>query len=291
MNLKHLTDETLHSETHRIHRDHQVVLMQLLHHLRENERRRLFSAYKYASLFAYVIGELKYSEDEAARRISVMRLLRDVPEIEEKVTSGELSLTNMVMAQTLFAKERKAGRPMALAQKREVLAKLENQPVRTAQRMLAEINPEMKPKRELNVDSIDDERLRERLLKLKGRFAHSDPNINLNELLHKICDVAEEHLEIKEPKKTAAKITNAKVKREVWKRDEAKCSNCGSTHALQEDHRIPEAVGGEYSIENMRLLCRSCNQRSAIEFYGIEKMEKHLSARNSGIQSSPRRHG
>src|SRR5690348_1130085 len=101
MNLKHLTDETLHAETHRVHREQQCLLTQLLHHLRENERRRLFSAHKYPSLFAYVLGELKYSEDEAARRISAMRLLRDVPEIEEKIESGELSLTNMVLAQSL----------------------------------------------------------------------------------------------------------------------------------------------------------------------------------------------
>jgi 5-methylcytosine-specific restriction endonuclease McrA len=276
MNLKHLTDDTLHSETHRVHREHQTLLIQLLHHLRENERRRLFSAYKYPSLFAYVIGELKYSEDEAARRISAMRLLRDVPDIEEKITSGELSLTNMVMAQSLFSKERKAGRPMALKQKREVLSRLENQPVRVAQRVLAEINPEIKPKKDLDFDSIDDEVLRERLLKLKGALAHSNPNMTLSELLHKICDIAEEQIAIKEPIKTSTKITKAKVQREVWTRDESKCSKCGSTHAVQEDHRIPEAVGGKFTVENIRLLCRSCNQRSAIEFYGIEKMEKYI---------------
>src|SRR3954468_15074537 len=94
MNLKHLTDETLHTETQRLNREQSLLLVQLLHHLRENERRRIFSAHKYPSLFAYVMGELKYSEDEAARRISAMRLLRDLPEIENKISSGALSMTN-----------------------------------------------------------------------------------------------------------------------------------------------------------------------------------------------------
>src|SRR3954466_4643944 len=120
MNLKHLTDETLHAEIHRIHCRQQSLLTELLHHLRENERRRLFSSYRYPSLFAYVIGELKYSEDEASRRISAMRLLRDLPEIEEKVSSGQLSMTNMILALSLFSKEKKAGRKWSPEEKREV---------------------------------------------------------------------------------------------------------------------------------------------------------------------------
>ena len=186
-------------------------------------------------------------------------------------------MTNMVMAQSLFKKERKAGRPMDLEQKQEVLARLEGRSVRSAQRMLAEINQDMKPKREVNFDSIDEELLRERLLKLKGRLAHSESDMSLNDLLHKICEIAEATLENKEPRKPSTKITRASISRKVWKRDDDRCTNCGSTHAVQEDHRIPKAVGGAYSEENIRLLCRSCNQRSAIEFYGIEKIEKHLS--------------
>jgi len=171
------------------------------HHLRENERRRLFSKYKYASLFAYAMGELKLSEDEANRRISAMRLLRDIPEIENKIASGELSLTNMVLAQTLFSKEKKSGRPYTPTQKIEVLAKLENQSVRSAQKIVATINPEMKSKKtELSFDWITDDSLREKLLTLKGAYAHSDPNLTLSELLHKLCDL---HLDAK-PKPPAA---------------------------------------------------------------------------------------
>ena len=71
-------------------------------------------------------------------------------------------------------------------------------------------------------------------------------------------------------------ISKAEIKRQIWKRDENKCSNCGSTYALEEDHRVPKAKGGEYTLENMRLLCRSCNQRAAIKHYGTKKMEEFL---------------
>jgi hypothetical protein len=281
MNLKHLTDETLHSDTHRLNREHNEVLTKLLHHLQENERRRLFSKYKYASLFSYVVGELKYSEDEANRRISAMRLLRDIPQIENKITSGELSLTNLVLAQTLFSKERKLGRAYTAFQKAEVLLKLENQSVRAAQKIVAEINPEMKTKKtELNFDSIMDESLKEKLLKIKGDYAHSDPNLTLNELLHKLCDLqieAKQKTPAKKKSPAAAHVTSqAAIRRQVWKRDQHRCTNCKSTHAVQIDHRIPKAMGERSTLENMRLLCRSCNQRAAIEFFGIGKMEPYL---------------
>lgn len=276
MNLKHLNDETLHADSHRLNKEHNEILTALLHHLRENERRRLFSKYKYDSLFAYCIGEFKYSEAEAVRRISAMRLLRDIPEIEEKITNGELSLTNLALAQTLFSKEKKAGRPMVKAQKAEVLQRLENQSTRSAQKIAATISPEFK-KPELGFESIGDESLRQKLLQLKGRMAHKNPNLTLIELLHKICDAQLESGKKKSPvAQKAKKQSTAEIIRQVWARDNYCCTNCGSIHAVQEDHRIPRAVGGESTLENMRLLCRNCNQRAAIEFFGTDKMERFL---------------
>ena len=39
------------------------------------------------------------------------------------------------------------------------------------------------------------------------------------------------------------------------------------------DHRHPKGLGGSDHLENLRLLCRSCNQRAAIEIFGVEKTE------------------
>jgi hypothetical protein len=70
--------------------------------------------------------------------------------------------------------------------------------------------------------------------------------------------------------------SRAEVRRQIWWRDEGRCSICGSTYAVQEDHRVPKAKGGEYSTTNMRLLCRSCNQRAAIKHYGQAKMDSYI---------------
>ncbi len=47
-----------------------------------------------------------------AERKLLIDLLHHLREIEEKIAGGELSLTNIGMARTLFRKEKRAGREM-----------------------------------------------------------------------------------------------------------------------------------------------------------------------------------
>lgn len=61
----------------------------------------------------------------------------------------------------------------------------------------------------------------------------------------------------------AIRYIPAKLKREVSRRDENRCSYqdrktkrvCGSGHALEYDHIVPVCAGGESTVENLRLLC------------------------------------
>jgi len=274
MSLKNLSDESLHERNIQCAREEREVLTRMLHQLRETERRRLFSKYKCGSLFDYAVQHLKYSSDQAQRRIQAMRLLKDLPEVEAKISSGALNLTNLALAQKLFVKQKKAGKAMLAEQKVEVLTQLEHQTTREAEKIVFSIDPEMKPKkRELNFDAIEDDDLRAKLLRTKGLFAHTHPNLSLTDLLHKLCDQALE----KKTSVGAPKVNSkAELHRQVWRRDQGRCTNCGSTHAVQKEHRIPKAMGGKDTLENLCLLCRACNQRRAIEYYGLPKMEKYL---------------
>jgi len=277
MDLKHLTDDLLLDSSDKLVQTERDALTSLLHHLKEIERRRLFCKFGCGSLLEFAIKRFKYSEAQAIRRISAMRMLKNLPsevasEIEEKINSGDLNLTNLVVAQTLFNHEQKAGRPMDNDAKVEVLSQLENQSTRAAIKIARTISPEFKPKSALNFDAIEDEALRDKLLRVKGKLAHSHPDLDLTQLLHMLCD---KELEVKSP--AAPQVNSiAQIKREIWKRDQGKCTNCSSTYAVQEEHIVPKAADGTYTLENMKLLCRKCNQRSAIEFYGQEKMEAHF---------------
>lgn len=60
----------------------------------------------------------------------------------------------------------------------------------------------------------------------------------------------------------------AALKRNVWNRAEGKCEICASRKALEYDHKVPFAMGGKTTFENLRLLCRNCNQRESIKIFG-----------------------
>lgn len=50
------------------------------------------------------------------------------------------------------------------------------------------------------------------------------------------------------------------VQREVWRRDQGKCVECGSQENLEFDHIIPVSRGGANTARNIQLMCESCNR-------------------------------
>lgn len=51
------------------------------------------------------------------------------------------------------------------------------------------------------------------------------------------------------------------VQREVWRRDEGKCVECGSQVRLEYDHNIPFSKGGSNTVRNIQLLCERYNRK------------------------------
>ena len=50
------------------------------------------------------------------------------------------------------------------------------------------------------------------------------------------------------------------VQREVWRRDQAKCQECGSKENLEYDHIIPVSKGRANTVRNIQLLCEKHNR-------------------------------
>jgi 5-methylcytosine-specific restriction endonuclease McrA len=51
----------------------------------------------------------------------------------------------------------------------------------------------------------------------------------------------------------------SEVRLQIWKRDDGRCRKCGSQERIHLDHIIPVSKGGSDAVENLELLCQSCN--------------------------------
>lgn len=51
------------------------------------------------------------------------------------------------------------------------------------------------------------------------------------------------------------------LRRQVMERDGFACAECGATDDLAIDHIHPYSRGGPETLDNLRVLCRSCNSR------------------------------
>jgi len=51
----------------------------------------------------------------------------------------------------------------------------------------------------------------------------------------------------------------------VFIRDNYCCVKCGSKKNLEIHHIVPHAMGGSSRLENLQLLCRSCNQMKGVD--------------------------
>lgn len=360
MNLNHLTDDALRISSQKATQNERAATSLVLHHLREVDRRRLYSKWKYQDLKSYAVDELKYTEDEAWLRISAMRFLKDLPELEERINNGALKLSTLVLAKRAFAVEAKQtsvlkpqieleNQLVNLLQfettailhrtkedKLRIIEKLENVSKREAIKIIeTETGVSVKSQESIRPLSngtfemkfIVTKDVLKNIDKAKGLLAHSHPNISQGKLLElaltaliKEIDptakakktVGKFEANSQEPSKAcstvpeqsrqgstqqmkrsglsnstfrANSIHNAfynssyipsAVRHHVWIRDEGKCTNCKSNYAVQYEHVAPLAKGGKSTPENLKLLCRNCNQRSAIEQFGIKKISRYL---------------
>jgi hypothetical protein len=141
--LKSISDSDLLSTTKRLASEERRIGIEVLHHLKEIDARKLFASLGFSSLFAYCITELGYSEGGAHRRISAMRLLRDVPEYEAKLERGEVTVATLSQVQSFLNQEKKQfGKDYSLEEKTELLAKVEGKSFHQTERVLATVSPQ-----------------------------------------------------------------------------------------------------------------------------------------------------
>ena len=126
----------------------------------------------------------------------------------------------------------------------------------------------------------------ERLELAKDMLRHAVPSGDLAEVFDRALTVLLEDLAKKKfaatehphPSRAPAPGSRhipAEVKRAVWLRDLGRCTfvgannrRCTARGLLEFDYIVPFAVGGEATVENVRLLCKSHNRHEADLYFG-----------------------
>jgi hypothetical protein len=241
--------------------------------LRVIEDRKIYAELGFSGFWDFATKYLGYDEGQAYRRINAMRLMKGNPQVEEKISSGKISLTTAAMVQT-FIRKNKISSEIALK-------KVEGKSSREAERSLLELAPNPVPEERVRAISkehteiriVPDKNLKELLDRLKALRSHKNPSLTYTELIEDMAKLAERHWDpaLKRSKAPSAPKSDKRavpsaLKSYIWKRDQGKCTfeangkKCGSTHLLEIDHIQPWARGGSHEAGNLRLLCREHNQ-------------------------------
>lgn len=295
LNLKTKSDTILLADLKAMVAKERQLLTQILHYLKEVYDRRLYLERGYSSLFAFCTEYLGYSESAAQRRIQAMRLLKEIPQVEEKIEKGILSLSVASQLQSFLRKEEKTA-PMTPEEKLELIEEMEGTSARVCEKKLIQKAPEKAlPKEKTRpiseektlIQFVADKILMSKIEKLKSLLSHQNVEGRYDRLFEKVIDMALEELEPRESKalptsevKSKGRYIPKAIRREVWVKAEGKCQYqdkqtgrvCGSTHKLEIEHLKPYAWGGGHQPDNLQLLCRNHNQHKAKKIFGEVKV-------------------
>ncbi|MBK9294958.1 MAG: HNH endonuclease [Oligoflexia bacterium] len=263
-NLKALADRDLITEPKKLNNSKLLVQLKnlvseerkllslVLDYLSEVQSRRLYLELGFPSLFEFCVKELNYSESAAQRRISAMRLIKDIPEVKTKIELGNLNLTTLTQAAMFISQEKRVNQKgYSINQKRELLSKLENKSKRECERELIRISPlatipqdreRIITEEKIEVRFVITKELKEKLERVKALISHKKANPSYEELLLELAEIALKKLdksqcqnalppaEVKnsEAQQVGKESENsryipAEVKRQVWQRDQGRC--------------------------------------------------------------------
>lgn len=102
MTLSLLKNEQLLEVLYKKSADERKLTLEIIELLEEVEHRSLPLEKGYGSLLEFCVHELKYSESAAYRRISALRITKELPQVKQSIQNGTLNLVTVTQAQTFF---------------------------------------------------------------------------------------------------------------------------------------------------------------------------------------------
>lgn len=268
-----MTDEIIEQKLDRATRLERRITQRTLLLILTAEDRKLYAKRGFSSMHEWMVARFKYSDSAAHRRIQAARLLRSVPEVEQKIVTGDLNLSTLSMAQSAIRREEKAtGRRLTDEDKARVVKTLEGKPVAAAEMALVELLPsaglcaEREHKKIVNSETIRlaanyPVQVMNDIEQIKKLLSHTLPGGTFAEVVGYLAQfyLKKNSAAVKRCAENSCEYLDPKTGRV-----------CGSTYQLESDHILPRARGGSDDTENLRTLCRTHNQLMAEEILGRE---------------------
>ncbi len=105
MDLSELSDSTLIEKLIGLNKKETELTGEILLHLIELEKRKLFRDKGYSSLYSYCVAELRYSPSAAKRRLTAARCIARFPGIYELFVQKQVSLTTLSIIAPVLREE------------------------------------------------------------------------------------------------------------------------------------------------------------------------------------------
>ena len=207
MSHTNLSNEELMNETNSAVANERNAMAEVIRLFQEIAGRKLFLEHGYPTMFEMVTKHFGYCAASAMRRLQTARLIKDLPEFETKIATGELSLTAASQLQSFFYRE---ATDYSREDRTQLVEHCLNKSTREVERELCRRNPE-REKHE-TVRAISETRLRvsfsisselnDKLDQLKAFLSHAEPHITTESLLERLVELG---LDRHDPKRKAAR--------------------------------------------------------------------------------------
>lgn len=156
MDVRFLSDQELDLNLKRLVVSERKILNLVLQHILEVENRKMFLEKAYSSMYEYLIKELGYSGSSAMRRLSAARLLKEVPEVGEKIKDGDINLSQITELSRAIKEKEKTGSKVSTLQKQDLVTAISGKSTAESQKQIArELDIDLKPPEKTFVQKDD----------------------------------------------------------------------------------------------------------------------------------------
>ncbi|MEQ9502147.1 MAG: hypothetical protein RIT81_35080 [Deltaproteobacteria bacterium] len=271
--------------------------VEALRFMAEIERRKLYVERGFSSLFRFCVEGLGLTEDQACRRVAVVRAARRVPEVFSMIAIGELHMTGVA----------KLSRFMNDDNAHSLIEQARNKSKVEVEMLIATEFPGAKSCED-RVEAATAETFAFRFDGSAEAKALLDrakeltpPGTDIGEIFEAALTLYVDKLESRKNGKTrrprskpaedapaGAAYVPAATRRAVVERDGAQCTyvspdgrRCSERSNLEFDHVGGRALGAKSVVGELRLLCRAHNLHAANEVLGRSLIDRRIHERRS----------